>query len=175
MIAIIPAREGSITLKNKNLLKLNNIPLVAHAILAAKKSKFITRVILSTESKKIAKIGKKYGAEIPFLRPKKLATSSSMVMDTYFYTIEKIKKKEKINIKEFIALLPTAPLRSANDIDNSIRIFRKKKADSVIGVSVAHYPIEWNKLITHDDMMNDMIIEKKKKNDLHLDLDLMNN
>ena len=127
MIAIIPARSGSKGLKNKNLKLINGIPLVAYPILAAKKAKLIKRIILSTDSKKIAKIGKKYGAEVPFLRPKKLATDNSMAMDAYFYTIEKINKNEKSNINEFVVLSPTSPLRTANDIDKAIKIFKKKK------------------------------------------------
>ena len=147
MIAIIPARSGSKGLKNKNLKLINGIPLVAYPILAAKKAKLIKRIILSTDSKKIAKIGKKYGAEVPFLRPKKLATDNSMAMDAYFYTIEKINKNEKSNINEFVVLSPTSPLRTANDIDKAIKIFKKKKADSLISVKAASYPIGWNNVI----------------------------
>jgi N-acylneuraminate cytidylyltransferase/CMP-N,N'-diacetyllegionaminic acid synthase len=147
VIAIIPARSGSKGLKNKNLKLINGIPLVAYPILAAKKAKLIKRIVLSTDSKKIAKIGKKYGAEVPFLRPKKLATDNSMVMDTYFYTIEKINKNEKSNINEFVVLSPTSPLRTANDIDKAIKIFKKKKADSLISVKAASYPIGWNNVI----------------------------
>ena len=126
MLAIIPARAGSKGLKNKNKLVLGSIPLIAHSILAARQSKFISRIIVSTDSNEIAEISKKYGAEIPFLRSKKLASDNSMVMDAYFEVIENIDNKE--NIKNFIALLPTSPLRESQDIDNAIKLFFKKKS-----------------------------------------------
>lgn len=142
MLAIIPARAGSKGLKNKNKLVLGSIPLIAHSILAARQSKFISRIIVSTDSNEIAEISKKYGAEIPFLRSKKLASDNSMVMDAYFEVIENIDNKE--NIKNFIALLPTSPLRESQDIDNAIKLFFKKKADTVISMTKSYYPIEWN-------------------------------
>ena len=67
MLAIIPARKGSKGLKNKNKLIISKLPLIAHSIKSAKKSKYISRVIVSTDCKDIARISKKYGADI-FLR-----------------------------------------------------------------------------------------------------------
>ena len=95
IICVIPARSGSKGLKNKNLKKLKNLPLIAHTINQAKKSKYISDVYVSTDSIKIANISKRYGAIVPFLRPKKLARDSSMVMDSYFYLIENIRDKKK--------------------------------------------------------------------------------
>lgn len=159
MLAIIPARKGSKGLKDKNKLLLLKIPLVAHSIIAAKKSKKITRVIVSTDCKDIARIAKKYGAEVPFLRSKKLAGDKSMVIDTYFDVIKKIDKKN--SIKNFVALLPTSPLRSHLDIDKAIKLFYKKKAASVISMTEAHYPIDWN----HYIKFNKKIVRISKKFD----------
>ena len=151
MLAIIPARSGSKGLRNKNILNLKKLPLIAHTILAAKKSKKISKVVVITDSKKISKIAKKYGAEVPFIRPKKLSTDSSKVIDTYFYTLKFFEKKNFF-YKEFIALLPTAPLRDYKDIDTAIDIFKKNNAKSVISVTKQKKPIEWN-----------LLIDKKKK------------
>ncbi len=118
IICVIPARSGSKGLKNKNLKKLKNLPLIAHTIIQAKKSKYISDVYVSTDSIKIANISKHYGAIVPFLRPKKLARDSSMVMDSYFYLIENIRDRKKID--DFVALLPTSPLRKTNDINQTI-------------------------------------------------------
>ena len=148
MLAIIPARKGSKGLKNKNKLLIAKLPLIAHSIKSAKKSKFISRVIVSTDCKDIARISKKYGAEVPFLRSKNLAQDTSMVMDAYFEVIKKIDNKNRI--KNFVALLPTSPLRSYRDIDNAIKLFIKKKADSVISMTEAYYPIDWNHYINKD-------------------------
>ena len=71
ILAIIPARSGSKSIKNKNIVKYKDKPLLAHSILSAKASSNINRIILSTDSKQYQKIGKKFGAEVPFLRPKK--------------------------------------------------------------------------------------------------------
>jgi CMP-N,N'-diacetyllegionaminic acid synthase len=153
MLAIIPARSGSKLLKNKNILKINNKPLISYVIEAAKKSKYVSKVVVITDSPKIALIAKKYGAEIPFLRPKNISKDSSDVMDTYLYTLDFYKKK-KIIYKSFIALLATNPLRDHNDIDKAIQIFKKKKADSVIGMCEAPFPISWNKLVKKNKIKN---------------------
>ena len=148
MLAIIPARKGSKGLKNKKKLIISKLPLIAHSIKSAKKSKYISRVIVSTDCKDIARISKKYGAEVPFLRDKKLAKDTSMVMDAYFEVIKKIDNKNII--KNFVSLLPTSPLRSHRDIDNAIKLFLKKKADSVISMTEAYYPIDWNHYVSKD-------------------------
>ena len=141
IICVIPARSGSKGLKNKNLKKLKNLPLIAHTIIQAKKSKYISDVYVSTDSIKIANISKHYGAIVPFLRPKKLARDSSMVMDSYFYLIENIRDRKKID--DFVALLPTSPLRKTNDINQAIELYYKKKAKTLISCIENPKPIEW--------------------------------
>ena len=86
-ICIIPARGGSKGVKRKNIRKLNGKPLIGYAIESALESNFFSNVFVSTEDKKISSIAKKYGAEIPFLRPKKLASDNSDIADTLSYTI----------------------------------------------------------------------------------------
>ena len=77
LLAIIPARGGSKGIKNKNIKKLCGYPLIAWTILTAKKSKYIKQIVVSTDSKKIAKVSRKYGATVPFIRPKKYATDKA--------------------------------------------------------------------------------------------------
>lgn len=132
MLAIIPARLGSKGLNKKNIKLFCGKPLIAWTILEAKKSKLINRVIVSTESDKIAKIAEKYGAEVPFLRPKKLAEDNSRAIDNYTYTMKRLKKSFNISNDNFVVLQPTSPLRNSNDIDKAIKIYDAKKADSVI-------------------------------------------
>jgi len=147
MLCIIPARSGSKGLKNKNILPFNGKPLIYYTIQAALKTKKITKIIVITDSLKIAKISKKFGAEIPFLRPKRLSTNNSLAIDTYIYVINKLKKKN-IFVKEFIVLLPTSPLRNSFDIDNAINLFKKKKADSVLSMKESECPLAWSKKIS---------------------------
>ena len=143
MLAIIPAKKNSKRLLNKNIKLLNKKPLIAYSIEAALKSKLITRVIVSTDSDKISKIAKKYGAEVPFVRPKKLCSSTTSLKDVCKHAIKFIEKNESIEISDVMALQPTSPLRTSVDIDNSIRIFRKKKANFLISTTKTK-PVEWN-------------------------------
>ncbi|PKP61406.1 acylneuraminate cytidylyltransferase family protein [Candidatus Atribacteria bacterium HGW-Atribacteria-1] len=147
MIAIIPARGGSKGLPGKNIKVMNGKPLIWYTINVAKKSKFIDKIIVSTDDDKIAKISKSYGVEIPFIRPKELARDDSLAIDNYIYTIDRLNKEFNYSIGEFVVLQPTSPLRTLLDIDNAIQIFREKKADSVISVSEVIHPPLWSKRI----------------------------
>jgi N-acylneuraminate cytidylyltransferase/CMP-N,N'-diacetyllegionaminic acid synthase len=148
MIAIIPARGGSKGLPGKNIRNLNGKPLIAYTIEEALKSKYITRVILSTDDVEIAKVAKQYGAEVPFMRPSHLATDAAKAIDAYKYTYERLEKEENIEISEFVILQPTSPFRTANHIDQAIDLYNDKKADSVISYCPEHHPIIWHKYIT---------------------------
>ena len=89
ILGIIPARSGSKQLKKKNIKKLSGYPLLAYSILAARLSKKISKVICSTDSNEIAKIAKKFGAEVPFLRPKNISLDSSRDIEFILYTLKK--------------------------------------------------------------------------------------
>ena len=78
ILAIIPARSGSKSIKDKNIVSYKGKPLLAHSVLVAKKSSKIDRIIVSTNSKKYKKIAEAYGAEVPFLRPNKISSSKSL-------------------------------------------------------------------------------------------------
>mgnify|MGYP006411644189 CR=1 FL=1 len=147
MIAIIPARGGSKGLPNKNTKLLNNKPLIAHTIEAALKSKYIEDIIVSSDSTEIVNIAKKHGANSPFLRPSHLATDNSEVMDSIFFTIDKLNQSHSANINDFILLQVTSPLRTTKDIDDSIEIFITNKANSVVSVTESSQPQEWFKYL----------------------------
>lgn len=155
MLAIIPARSGSKGVPKKNIKELAGAPLISYTIKAAKKSEFITRVIVSTDSEKIADVARKYGAEVPFLRPAELATDDAKAIDVYLYTIERLNLENDEQINEFLVLLPTSPLRNYMDIDQAIKIFKKKNADSVISVTETEYPPQWIKRISEKGVLED--------------------
>jgi len=157
MLAIIPARGGSKGLPRKNIKLLDGLPLICHSIKAALDSKLVDRVIVSTEDDEIAAISKDCGAEIPFMRPKELATDESMVMDTYLNVIDKISKENDKSIDNFVALLPTTPLRNSNDIDKAIEIFNNKNANSVISVTETPTPLHWCRKITKEGILADYL------------------
>ena len=136
-LAIITARSGSKGLKNKNLCKIDNKPLISFPILAALKSKYIEDVVVSTDSKEIAKIAKKFGAIIPFKRPSNLSKDRTPSSEVVIHCLNYFKKKE-INYKYFILLEPTSPFTEHTDIDKAISmIIKKTNADSIVGVSKA--------------------------------------
>jgi N-acylneuraminate cytidylyltransferase/CMP-N,N'-diacetyllegionaminic acid synthase len=148
--AIIPARGGSKGLPRKNILELAGKPLIAWTIEAALNSKYISEVIVSTDDEEIAEFSRKYGAQIPFMRPKELATDDSIAIDTYLYTIEKLNLDYNKNIEEFVVLQPTSPLRASKHIDEAIELFFDKNADSVLSFYENPHPTDWLKVINKD-------------------------
>lgn len=143
MIALIPARGGSKGLPGKNIKPLQGKPLIAHTIEAALKSDSIERVIVTTDSEEIASIAKEYGAEVPFLRPEYLADDTSSAIDVYLHAVEYLKTEEHEMIDQFMVLLPTAPLRTSQNIDEAIELLKKQKAETLISMTEAETPISW--------------------------------
>lgn len=143
ILALIPARGGSKGLKNKNILPLNNKPLITYTIEAALKSKYIDDVIISTDSKEIAKIAVEAGAKNPFMRPDYLATDTATTHDVVIYTLKELEEKYNKKYDIVVLLQPTSPFRNTKDINNAIELFNEKKALSVISVKKAETPIEW--------------------------------
>ena len=136
IVAIIPARAGSTSIKNKNLIKIKNKPLISFPIIAAKKSILINRVIVSTDSIRIKKVALKYGAEVPFLRPKKISGFLSKDIEYLKHCIKWL-KKEKYYPDLIILLRPTTPFREIRVIDDAIKLIKKNKCDSLRSVSIA--------------------------------------
>ena len=131
IIGIIPARAGSKGIKNKNIININGKPLIYYTIKAARKSK-LKNFIVSSDSKKILNIAKKYGAKKLFLRPKKYSLDKTRSVELYRYLKKDL---EKYYVFDAIMILqPTAPMRRSTDINNAINLFKKNRCDSVISV-----------------------------------------
>jgi len=146
MIALIPARGGSKGLPGKNIKLLNGKPLISYAIDSALKVKTIDRVIVNTDDPEIAEVAKKYGAEVPFLRPDALASDTANAIDVYLHFIDYI-ESENYSCESLIILQPTSPLRSAVHIQEAIELFREKQASSVISFTKEQHPVFWHKYI----------------------------
>ncbi len=125
ILAVIPARGGSKGIPGKNIKPLCGKPLIAWTIEEAKKSKHLTRVIVSTDSEEIATVAKQYGAEVPFLRPAEI--SGDMATDVEFLThaLDFLKQKENYEPEIILRLPPTSPLRTAAHIDEGIEVLLK--------------------------------------------------
>ena len=139
VLAIIPARGGSKSIPSKNIQKLGKLPLIAYTIEAAKNSKKVNRIIVSTDNKKIVKIAEKYGVEVPFLRPKKFSRDSSSTLDVVQHAIQSLQKVENYTPDIITILLPTSPFRSPNLIDESIKQLKNTNATSVVSVFTIFY------------------------------------
>ncbi len=133
-LGIIPARGGSKGIPNKNKRLFCGKPLLSYAIVEAKKSQYIGRIVVSTESLQIASIAKRYGAEVPFLRPKELAGDKSDVFDAVAHLLKKLEDAEGY-IPDYVVLLqPTSPLRTVHDVDETIQLALRRRADAAITI-----------------------------------------
>lgn len=141
ILAIIPARAGSKGIKDKNIINLNGKPLIAYSIEAAKKSKYIDRIVVSTDGEQIAKVAKEWGADVPFLRPDYLASDTAKTIDAMVHCIETL--KEMGDEYDYVVLLqPTQPLRKAKHIDEAIEQLISAGEESLVSISkVKDHPI----------------------------------
>lgn len=120
IIGIIPARGGSKSIPRKNIRLLAGKPLIAWTIEEAKKSKYINRLIVSTDDPEIAEISRSYGAEIPFFRPAEISQDLSKDIEWLEHAIDFLKQSEGYESDIIVRLPPTSPLRIAGDIDHGI-------------------------------------------------------
>lgn len=158
ILAIIPARGGSKRLPGKNIKELAGKPLIAYSIEHAKKSKYINRIIVSTDDKKIAKISRQFGAETPFIRPAELAGDLVKDFPVFEHTLNWLKDNETYIPDVVVQLRPTSPLRKVEDVDNAIQLLlRHPEADSVRTVIEAKpSPYKMYK-ITDDNLLTPII------------------
>ena len=142
ILGITLARGGSKGIKNKNIKLLNNKPIIYYTIREALKSKFLTSYIVSTDSKDIKIISEKYGANVPFLRPKKLSTDTSSSSDALKHAVNFMEKLNNTKYDFIIEIMATNPLKNFKDIDTIINKLIKTKADTVIAMSkvTEHHP-----------------------------------
>ena len=143
ILGIIPARGGSKGIPKKNLIKINQKPLLYYTINASLSSRFVTKTIVTSDDTTILKKTKDLGA-IGLKRPKKLANNSSQIEPSIEYTLEYLKKHEKYVPDLIVLLQNTSPLRNAKHIDAAIKLLLKKKYDSVLSVFPSHYFL-WTK------------------------------
>ena len=137
-ICFIGARGGSKGVPRKNIRKLDNKPLIAYAIESAIKSNFFSNIVVSTEDSEIAKIATKYGAEVPFKRPKHLATDSAGFADVMLHGIKELKKLDY----EFDVLVNrdcTVPFIRISDMKKAVNLLKNKKPNAVYGVYRQHF------------------------------------
>ena len=136
-ICFIGARGGSKGIKRKNIKPILGKPLIAYTIESALQSNLFDNVIVSTEDNEIASIAKKYGAEIPFMRPKKLATDNASMVDVWKHGIKKLKSKG-YEFETIVNRDCTVPFIRNEDIKKTIKLLNKEKCDGVFAVYQQH-------------------------------------
>lgn len=150
-LCIIPARCGSKGIPFKNIVDLCGKPMIAYTIeiaLELKTKGFIDKVIVSTDCTEIADVSKHYGAEVPFLRPEKIAGDKAKSVDFVLHSIEYY-ENIGIDFDAVIVLQPTSPLKSFDDVNKAIEIFNINDSDSLISAY-------------KEETINDLIMYHKK-------------
>ena len=159
-IAVITARKGSKGIKNKNTIKINNIPLVEYTFKALSKSILKKNCFVLTDSNKIKIIAKKYSINTDYVRPASTSTDNSSSISTLKHFSEWYLKKEDYDA--MILLQPTSPLRNSEDINKSIKIFKDKNVDSLFSIS-KHLEHPYNAINFRKKPKLKFLIEKRKK------------
>lgn len=133
----------------KNLLKLCGEPIIVWSIKAAQQSKYVDRIVVSTESDEISAVARAAGADVPFVRPNYLASDTASSLDVVKHALSELNHKGQCY--EFIVLLqPTSPLRTSKHIDESFELLQSKNADAIIGVTELDHPIELTNRLPDD-------------------------
>jgi len=142
ILAVIPARGGSKSIPKKNIRPLHGKPLIEYTFDAAKASRLLGRVIVSTDDEQIARIARRNKIEVPFLRPASLANDDSPTLPVIQHAVVYLQENEDYRPDYVVILQPTSPLRTGTHIDEAIRILIETGADSV--VSVTEVPHQYN-------------------------------
>lgn len=143
IIGIILARGGSKRIPRKNITPLCGRPLIYYTIREAKRSKFLEAFVVSTDDEEIAAVARSFGADVPFLRPKELAEDTTPDLPVFQHVLQWLGEARGWDPEIAVHLRPTAPLRTAEDIDGVIRIMEETGCDSVRTISrPAHNPFK---------------------------------
>ena len=135
ILALIPARGGSKSIPHKNVRLLAGFPLIAYSIAAARQSKLVSRIIVSTDDDEIASIARGFGAETPFLRPPEFAQDNSLDLPVFIHALNWLQEHEHYQPEILVQLRPTSPLRPPDCVDQAIQILQDyPDSDSVRGV-----------------------------------------
>ncbi len=135
ILAVIPARGGSKGIPRKNIRPFAGWPLLVWSIAAARQSRSVTRLIVSTDDEEISGVAREFGAETPFLRPPEFARDDSTDLPTFEHALDWLAAHENYRPEIVIQLRPTSPLRPPGIVDEAVAILnRHPDADSVRGV-----------------------------------------
>ncbi|MGE7769402.1 cytidylyltransferase domain-containing protein [Viridibacillus arvi] len=155
ILAIIPARGGSKGVQRKNVRDLAGKPLIAWTIEEAKKSKYITNLILSSEDPEIIEVAKSYGCDVPFIRPTELAQDDSTSIETVLHAISQCPQYDYV-----VLLQPTSPFRTVEDIDGCVEQVLQNNSDFCISLTEPAKSPYW--MYTLDNKVMRPLIDQKE-------------
>jgi len=133
-LAIVPARGGSKGLPRKNVRLLGDIPLIAHTIRAALKSR-VERMIVSTDDDEIAQVAREWGAEVPFTRPPEYSSDTASSLSVLLHALNFMEREEGYRVETVVFLQPTSPFRNHRHLDEALETFASSKKNSLISVT----------------------------------------
>jgi CMP-N-acetylneuraminic acid synthetase/spore coat polysaccharide biosynthesis predicted glycosyltransferase SpsG len=134
VIAVVPARGGDREVPYLNIKKLGGIPLIAHTLAEAEKSRYIDRCIVSTDDDQVARVAEEYRAEVPFRRPPELATDIPEIKTVITHAVREVERQESSRYDLVVTLQATSPFRTAEQIDQAIDKLVEEDLDAVISM-----------------------------------------
>jgi N-acylneuraminate cytidylyltransferase len=155
VLAIITARGGSKGLPGKNIIDLAGKPMLAWSIEAARRSRYIDRLVLSSDDEDIIAVAEKFGCEVPFRRPVELATDATATDPVLIHVLDQLGE----TFDYFILLQPTSPLRTTADIDGAIELCERSDAPACISMCESSKPAEWMYRIAADGRISPVLGE----------------
>jgi len=163
VIALIPARGGSKGVPRKNIRPLAGKPLIAYSIETARASKLIERVVVSTDDAEIAAIARRYGADVPFMRPAELAQDDSPEWLTWQHAVRTLQVAEiGASIDAFVCVSPTSPLRAVEDVDACIAMLLNSDADLVMTICRSERNPYFNMVVLDADGCARVVIKPER-------------
>ena len=154
VLGLIPARGGSKGMPRKNIRQLAGKPLAAWTIETALACPMLDRAIVSTDDREIADIARRYGAEVPFIRPAELAQDGTSDLPVYQHALSWLAEHEGYRPDIVVWLRPTAPLRTVQDVETAIQLLIETGADCVRSVCLAEHHPYWMKRLDSDRLVS---------------------
>lgn len=156
-LGLVTARAGSKGVPGKNVAPVAGRPLLAWTLAAARAAPGIDRLIVSTDGEEIAAVARRWGGEVPFLRPAALARDDTPGIDPVLHAVDWLAEHEGYRPELVLLLQPTSPLRTAADVEAALALRTAKGADAVVAVTpVAHHPY-WTHRLAPDGQLHDFL------------------
>ena len=157
ILGIIPARGGSKSVPRKNIAPVGGKPLIAWTIEVAHASEELARVVVSTDDAEIADVARRWGAEVPFMRPADLAQDDTPGVLPLLHAVSWLEEHEGYCPDYVMLLQPTSPLRTEDDIKAAVKLAQERSADSVVSVTLSNQHPFWMKTLTDESLLIDFL------------------